>query len=173
MNLAPTASTTNALAVGDAFAVALLERKGFTKEDFAKSHPGGSLGKQLLLTINDIMHTGEEIPVVYSDDTLAKGLIEMSQKALGMTTVVDHDNKLAGIFTDGDLRRTLESNIDIQSTKMTDVMTINPFVVSSETLAYNAVSLIQEKKITSIVVVKENKVIGALNIHDLFRAGLM
>ena len=173
MNLAPTASTTNALAVGDAFAVALLERKGFTKEDFAKSHPGGSLGKQLLLTINDIMHTGEEIPVVYSDDTLAKGLIEMSQKALGMTTVVDHDNKLAGIFTDGDLRRTLESNIDIQSTRMTDVMTINPFVVSSETLAYNAVNLIQEKKITSIVVVKENKVIGALNIHDLFRAGLM
>ena len=173
MNLAPTASTTNALAVGDAFAVALLERKGFTKEDFAKSHPGGSLGKQLLLTISDIMHTGEEIPVVYSDDTLAKGLIEMSQKALGMTAVVDRDNKLAGIFTDGDLRRTLESSIDIQSTKMTDVMTINPFVVSADTLAYNAVNIIQEQKITSIVVVKENKVIGALNIHDLFRAGLM
>ena len=144
-----------------------------TKEDFAKSHPGGSLGKQLLLTINDIMHTGDEIPVVYSDDTLAKGLIEMSQKALGMTAVVDRDNKLAGIFTDGDLRRTLESSIDIQSTKMTDVMTINPFVVSEDTLAYNAVNIIQEQKITSIVVVKENKVIGALNIHDLFRAGLM
>jgi len=173
MNLAPTASTTAALAVGDAFAVALLERKGFTKEDFAKSHPGGSLGKQLLLSISDIMHTGEEIPLVFSDDSLSTGLIEMSQKALGMTAVVDEDNKLAGIFTDGDLRRTLESSIDIKSTKMSDVMTINPFVISEDTLAYNAVSLFQEKKITSIIVTKENKVIGALNIHDLFRAGLM
>jgi len=173
MNLAPTASTTAALAVGDAFAVALLERKGFTKEDFAKSHPGGSLGKQLLLSIGDIMHTGEEIPLVCSDDSLSTGLIEMSQKALGMTAVVDEDNQLAGIFTDGDLRRTLESSIDIKATKMSDVMTLNPFVISADTLAYNAVSLFQEKKITSIIVTKENKVIGALNIHDLFRAGLM
>ena len=173
MNLAPTASTTTALAVGDAFAVALLERKGFTKEDFAKSHPGGSLGKQLLLSIGDIMHTGEEIPVVYSDDSLSTGLIEMSQKALGMTAVVDKDNQLAGIFTDGDLRRTLESSIDIKATKMSDVMTVNPFVLSADTLAYNAVSLIQQKKITSIIVIEQNKVIGALNIHDLFRAGLM
>ena len=173
MNLAPTASTTTALAVGDAFAVALLERKGFTKEDFAKSHPGGSLGKQLLLSIGDIMHTGEEIPVVFSDDSLSAGLIEMSQKALGMTTVVDNNDQLAGIFTDGDLRRTLESTIDIKATKMSDVMTTNPFVLSADTLAYNAVSLIQEKKITSIVVTRENRVIGALNIHDLFRAGLM
>ena len=173
MNLAPTASTTTALAVGDAFAVALLERKGFTKEDFAKSHPGGSLGKQLLLSIGDIMHTGEEIPIVYSDDSLSVGLIEMSQKALGMTAVVDKDNQLAGIFTDGDLRRTLESSIDIKATKMFDVMTAKPFVLSADTLAYNAVNLIQEKKITSIIVTKEKKVIGALNIHDLFRAGLM
>ena len=173
MNLAPTASTTAALAVGDAFAVALLERKGFTKEDFAKSHPGGSLGKQLLLSISDIMHTGEEIPLVCSDDSLSTGLIEMSQKALGMTAVVDEENQLAGIFTDGDLRRTLESSIDIKATKMSDVMTLNPFVISADTLAYNAVSLFQEKKITSIIVTKENKVIGALNIHDLFRAGLM
>ena len=173
MNLAPTASTTTALAVGDAFAVALLERKGFTKEDFAKSHPGGSLGKQLLLSIGDIMHTGDEIPVVSSDDPLSTGLIEMSQKALGMTTVVDNKNQLAGIFTDGDLRRTLESSIDIKSTKMSDVMTVNPFVLPADTLAYSAVNLIQEKKITSIIVTKENKVIGALNIHDLFRAGLM
>ena len=173
MNLAPTASTTTALAVGDAFAVALLERKGFTKEDFAKSHPGGSLGKQLLLSINDIMHTGEEVPVVYSDDTLSKGLIEMSQKALGMTAIVDQKDRLVGIFTDGDLRRTLESNIDIKKTKMHEVMTKNPFVLSADTLAYNALSLIQEKKITSIIVTNENKVIGALNIHDLFRSGLM
>ena len=173
MNLAPTASTTTALAVGDAFAVALLERKGFTKEDFAKSHPGGSLGKQLLLSINDIMHTGEEVPVVYTDDTLSKGLIEMSQKALGMTAIVDEKDNLAGIFTDGDLRRTLESNIDIKTTKMHDVMTKNPFTLPADTLAYNALNLIQEKKITSIIVTNENKVIGALNIHDLFRSGLM
>ena len=173
MNLAPTASTTTALAVGDAFAVALLERKGFTKEDFAKSHPGGSLGKQLLLSINDIMHTGEEVPVVYSDDTLSKGLIEMSQIALGMTAIVDKNDQLVGIFTDGDLRRTLESNIDIKKTKMHEVMTKNPFVLSADTLAYNALSLIQEKKITSIIVTNENKVVGALNIHDLFRSGLM
>ena len=119
------------------------------------------------------MHTGEEIPIVCSDDSLSTGLIEMSQKALGMTAVVDKDNQLAGIFTDGDLRRTLESNIDIKATKMFDVMTPNPFVLSEDTLAYNAVSLIQEKKITSVIVTKENKVIGALNIHDLFRAGLM
>ena len=119
------------------------------------------------------MHTGEEIPVVYSDDSLSTGLIEMSQKALGMTAVVDKDNQLAGIFTDGDLRRTLESSIDIKATKMSDVMTVNPFVLSADTLAYNAVSLIQQKKITSIIVTEQNKVIGALNIHDLFRAGLM
>ena len=173
MNLAPTASTTTALAVGDAFAVALLERKGFTKEDFAKSHPGGSLGKQLLLSIKDIMHTGEEVPVVYSRDTLSKGLIEMSQKALGMTAIVDEKDQLVGIFTDGDLRRTLESNIDIKTTKMRQVMTKNPFVLPADTLAYNALNLIQEKKITSIIVTNENKVIGALNIHDLFRSGLM
>tara|TARA_B100001996_G_C18618117_1_gene576549 strand:- start:342 stop:1310 length:969 start_codon:yes stop_codon:yes gene_type:complete len=173
MNLAPTASTTTALAVGDAFAVALLERKGFTKEDFAKSHPGGSLGKQLLLSIKDIMHTGEEVPVVYSRDTLSKGLIEMSQKALGMTAIVDEKDQLVGIFTDGDLRRTLESNIDIKTTKMYQVMTKNPFVLSADTLAYNALNLIQERKITSIIVTNENKVIGALNIHDLFRSGLM
>ena len=153
-----TASTTTALAVGDAFAVALLERKGFTKEDFAKSHPGGSLGKQLLLSIGDIMHKGEEIPVVYSDDSLSTGLIEMSQKALGMTAVVDKDNQLAGIFTDGDLRRTLESSVDIKATKMSDVMTANPFVLSADTLAYNAVSLIRQKKITSIIVIEQNKV---------------
>jgi len=173
MNLAPTASTTTALAVGDAFAVALLERKGFTKEDFAKSHPGGSLGKQLLLSIKDIMHTGDEVPVVYSRDTLSKGLIEMSQKALGMTAIVDEKDQLVGIFTDGDLRRTLESNIDIKTTKMRQVMTKNPFVLPADTLAYNALNLIQEKKITSIIVTNANNVIGALNIHDLFRSGLM
>ena len=173
MNLAPTASTTAALAMGDAIAVALLEKKGFTKEDFAKSHPGGVLGKKLLLSLGDIMHEGDEIPIVYQTDKLASGLIEMSEKALGMTAVLNNDNDLVGIFTDGDLRRTLENKVDIQSTYMKKVMKKDPYTMSTETLAYNAVAIIQEMKITSLLIVKDKKVIGALNIHDLFRAGVM
>ena len=173
MNLAPTASTTAALAMGDAIAVALLEKKGFTKEDFAKSHPGGVLGKKLLLSLGDIMHEGDEIPIVYETDKLASGLIEMSEKALGMTAVLNNDNELIGIFTDGDLRRTLENKVDIQSTYMKKVMKKDPYTMSAETLAYNAVAIIQEMKITSLLIVKDKKVIGALNIHDLFRAGVM
>ena len=173
MNLAPTASTTAALAMGDAIAVALLEKKGFTKEDFAKSHPGGVLGKKLLLSLGDIMHEGDEIPIVYETDKLASGLIEMSEKALGMTAVLNNENELVGIFTDGDLRRTLENKVDIQSTYMKKVMKKDPYTMSAETLAYNAVAIIQEMKITSLLIVKDKKVIGALNIHDLFRAGVM
>ena len=173
MNLAPTASTTAALAMGDAIAVALLEKKGFTKEDFAKSHPGGVLGKKLLLSLGDIMHEGDEIPIVYETDKLASGLIEMSEKALGMTAVLNNDNDLVGIFTDGDLRRTLENKVDIQSTYMKKVMKKDPYTMSAETLAYNAVAIIQGMKITSLLIVKDKKVIGALNIHDLFRAGVM
>ena len=173
LGLAPTSSTTAALAMGDAIAVALLEKRGFTKEDFAKSHPGGSLGKQLLLSVEDIMHTGDEIPVVYQSDKLASGLIEMSEKALGMTIVKDQKGDLVGIFTDGDLRRTLENKVDIQNTCMKEVMKKDPYVIKKETLAYNAVAKIQNKKITSLVVVDGKKVIGALNIHDLFRAGVM
>jgi len=173
MNLAPTASTTAALAMGDAIAVALLEKKGFTKEDFAKSHPGGSLGKRLLLSLGDIMHKGDEIPIVFEKDKLATGLIEMSEKALGMTAVLNNKNELVGIFTDGDLRRTLENKVDIQNTYMQEVMKKDPYIMSSETLAYNAVAIIQEMKITSLLVVEDKTVIGALNIHDLFRAGVM
>ena len=173
MNLAPTASTTAALAMGDAIAVALLEKKGFTKEDFAKSHPGGVLGKKLLLSLGDIMHEGDEIPIVYETDKLASGLIEMSEKALGMTAVLNNDNDLVGIFTDGDLRRTLENKVDIQNTYMKKVMKKDPYTMSAETLAYNAVAIIQEMRITSLLIVKDKKVIGALNIHDLFRAGVM
>ena len=173
MNLAPTASTSAALAMGDAIAVALLEKRGFTKEDFAKSHPGGSLGKQLLLSVQDIMHKGDEIPAVYETDKLASGLIEMSEKALGMTVVLNQKDDLVGIFTDGDLRRTLENKIDIQNTSMKQVMTKDPYIIKKETLAYNAVAKIQEKKITSLIIVEGKKVIGALNIHDLFRAGVM
>jgi len=173
MNLAPTASTTAALAMGDAIAVALLEKKGFTKEDFAKSHPGGSLGKKLLLSLGDIMHRGDEIPIVYETDKLASGLIEMSEKALGMTAVKNDNNELVGIFTDGDLRRTLENKVDIQNTCMKEVMKKDPYTMHEDTLAYNAVATIQEMKITSLLIVKDKKVIGALNIHDLFRAGVM
>jgi arabinose-5-phosphate isomerase len=173
MNLAPTASTTAALAMGDAMAVALLEKKGFTKEDFAKSHPGGSLGKKLLLSLGDIMHRGDEIPIVYETDKLASGLIEMSEKALGMTAVKNDNNELVGIFTDGDLRRTLENKVDIQNTCMKEVMKKDPYTMSEDTLAYNAVATIQEMKITSLLIVKDKKVIGALNIHDLFRSGVM
>ena len=173
MNLAPTASTSAALAMGDAIAVALLEKRGFTNADFAKSHPGGSLGKQLLLSVEDIMHTGDEIPTVYEKDKLATGLIEMSEKALGMTTIINEKEELVGIFTDGDLRRTLESKIDIQNTLMEEVMKKDPYVIKKETLAYNAVLMIQERKITSLVIIDGKKVVGALNIHDLFRAGVM
>ena len=173
MNLAPTASTTAALAMGDAIAVALLEKKGFTKEDFAKSHPGGSLGRKLLLSLGDIMHKDNEIPIVYETDKLASGLIEMSEKALGMTAVLNDNNELVGIFTDGDLRRTLENKVDIQSTYMKEVMKKDPYIMNEDTLAYNAVATIQEMKITSLLIVKDKKVIGALNIHDLFRAGVM
>ena len=173
MNLAPTASTTAALAMGDAIAVALLEKKGFTKEDFAKSHPGGSLGRKLLLSLGDIMHKDNEIPIVYETDKLASGLIEMSEKALGMTAVLNDNNELVGIFTDGDLRRALENKVDIQSTYMKEVMSKDPYIMNEDTLAYNAVATIQEMKITSLLIVKNKRVIGALNIHDLFRAGVM
>ena len=173
MNLSPTASTTAALAMGDAIAVALLEKRGFSVEDFAKSHPGGSIGKKLLLLVQDIMHTEELIPVVFQDDKLARGLIEMSEKALGMTTVINKKKALVGIFTDGDLRRILEANVDIQTTLMREVMTENCITVKPNLLAVKAVEIIQENKITSLVVVEENKIVGALNIHDLFRAGVM
>ena len=173
MNLSPTASTTAALAMGDAIAVALLEKRGFSVEDFAKSHPGGSIGKKLLLLVQDIMHTEELIPVVFQDDKLARGLIEMSEKALGMTAIINKKEELVGIFTDGDLRRTLEANVDIQTTLMREVMTENCITVKPNLLAVKAVEIIQENKITSLVVVEENKIVGALNIHDLFRAGVM
>ena len=173
MNLSPTASTTAALAMGDAIAVALLEKRGFSVEDFAKSHPGGSIGRKLLLLVEDIMHTDKEIPIVFQDQKLARGLIEMSEKALGMTAVLNEKEELVGIFTDGDLRRTLEANVNINTTLMREVMTKNCITVLPNFLAVKAVEIIQDKKITSLVVAKEKKVLGALNIHDLFRAGVM
>ncbi len=173
LNLAPTASTTAALALGDALAVALLEIRGFTPEEFALSHPGGSLGRRLLLTIGDIMRTGDQIPSVVSQSSLSDALVEVTQKGLGMTAILNPAQELIGIFTDGDLRRTLDEQIDIHNTLIDDVMTKEFVCVEKNEKAAEAVDMMQEKKITALLVKDENKLVGALNIHDLFKAGLM
>ena len=174
MNLAPTASTTATLVMGDALAIALLESRGFTKEDFALSHPGGSLGRRLLLTIADLMHTGDELPVVKHDSLLSDGLMEMTGKGLGMTAVTNSEGKLAGILTDGDLRRALDTHGDIRNITMHKVMTTKCKTIKANMLAVEAVKLIEEHKINALVVVDENdQPVGALNVHDLFRAGVM
>lgn len=174
LNLAPTASTTATLAMGDALAVALLESRGFTKEDFARSHPSGSLGKRLLLRVSDVMHTGSRVPAVKSDVTLRDGLMEMSAKGLGMTAIIDDDDHIKGIFTDGDLRRTLDSGVDIHKTMLRDVMHTDCKTTSADVLAAEALHILEENKITSLLVVDDgNRLVGALNIHDLFREGLM
>lgn len=174
LNLAPTASTTATLAMGDALAVALLESRGFTKEDFARSHPSGSLGKRLLLRVSDVMHTGDRIPAVKVDVSLRDGLVEMTKKGLGMTAIVDDDNRIMGIFTDGDLRRTLDSGVDIRETLLRDVMHAKCKTTSADVLAAEALRLLEENKITSLLVTDDDdRLVGALNIHDLFREGLM
>jgi arabinose-5-phosphate isomerase len=174
LNLAPTASTTATLAMGDALAVALLESRGFTAEDFALSHPSGSLGKRLILRVADVMHAGDEIPQVGERVSLSDGLMEMTRKGLGMTAVVDNEGRLLGIFTDGDLRRALDSNIDIHKTDMKSAMHAGCKTTSPDVLAAEAVHLMEENKITGLLVVdREDRLVGALNIHDLLRAGLM
>ncbi len=174
LNLAPTASTTATLALGDALAVAVLEARGFTEEDFARSHPGGTLGRRLLLYVEDVMHTGKQLPLVTPDTLLREGLLEMSRKGLGMTTVVDERNHLLGVFTDGDLRRTLDKEVDLRAALMGEVMTANPKRATPRMLAAAAVHLMETHKITALPVVDEhNVVIGALNVHDLLRAGVM
>ena len=174
LNLAPTASTTATLAMGDALAVALLESRGFTAEDFALSHPSGSLGKKLLLRVADVMHSGEEIPAVRAGVSVSEGLVEMSQKGLGLTAIVDRDDRLRGVFTDGDLRRALDSEIDVHKTTMDDVMHEGGITVGPETMAAEAVHVMEENKITALLVVDDDgRLVGALNIHDLFRAGVM
>lgn len=174
LNLSPTASTTAALAMGDALAVALLESRGFTREDFARSHPGGTLGRRLLLLVGDLMHTGEEVPKVSADTLLADGLIEMTAKGLGITAIVDASGKLEGVYTDGDLRRSLDNTVDVHATTMREVMTKNPKAVDPKMLAAEAVRLLEQHQITSLIVVDdESTVVGALNVHDLFRAGVM
>jgi arabinose-5-phosphate isomerase len=174
LDLAPTASTTATLAMGDALAVALLESRGFTEEDFALSHPSGSLGKRLLLRVGDIMHTGEKVPAVGGEVSLRDGLVEMSQKGLGMTAIVDSDGRLLGIFTDGDLRRALDEVENVHETNMSEVMHPDCITVRPHTMAAQAVHDLEENKITALLVTDDDNVlVGALNIHDLFRAGVM
>jgi arabinose-5-phosphate isomerase len=174
LNLAPTASTTATLAMGDALAVALLESRGFTAEDFARAHPGGVLGRRLLLRVDDVMHTGAEVPRVGADTVLAEGLLEMTRKGLGMTTIVDGEGRLLGVFTDGDLRRALDRAVDVHRTIMKEAMTTGCKTIGPGALAAEAVRLLQQFKITALPVVdSRDVVVGALNVHDLFRAGVM
>ncbi|MBN8280690.1 MAG: KpsF/GutQ family sugar-phosphate isomerase [Gammaproteobacteria bacterium] len=174
LNLAPTASTTAALAMGDALAVALLQSRGFTREDFALAHPGGSLGRRLLLRVDDVMHGGDGIPAVSAATPLSRGLVEMTRKGLGMTAVTDDEGRLAGIFTDGDLRRVLDRGIDVHRTPMREVMTPNCKTIAPGTLAAEAVHQLEQFKINGLLVVDgDRRVVGALNIHDLLRAGVM
>jgi arabinose-5-phosphate isomerase len=173
LNLAPTASTTAMLAMGDALAVALLEARGFTEEDFARSHPGGSLGRKLLLHVQDVMRTGDQLPTVTPDTTLRDGLLEMSRKGLGMTTIVDEQHRIVGIFTDGDLRRVLDRKFDATQT-MREVMTPNPKTIRPRMLAAEAVHIMETSRITALPVIDDDGIlVGALNVHDLLRAGVM
>jgi arabinose-5-phosphate isomerase len=162
------------LAMGDALAVAMLEARGFTEEDFARSHPGGTLGRRLLLHVEDVMRKGDDLPAVGPGTTLSAGLLEMSRKGLGMTTVVDAARHVIGVFTDGDLRRVLDRQADVHSTVMSEVMTAHPKVARPRMLAAEAVHLMEEHRITALPVVDDDgHLVGALNVHDLLRAGVM
>jgi arabinose-5-phosphate isomerase len=172
LDLAPTSSTTATLAMGDALAVALLEARGFTADDFARSHPAGSLGRRLLLHITDVMHAGDDVPRVQATATLSEALVEMSRKRLGMTSVVDAEGRLLGLFTDGDLRRTLDdAALDVRTAMIADVMTRNPRTIAADQLAVEAARLMESHKISGLIVVDDaHRAVGALNIHDLLRA---
>jgi arabinose-5-phosphate isomerase len=171
MGLAPTASTTAALALGDALAVALLDAKGFGEEDFARSHPGGSLGRRLLTHVSDIMHTHASIPSVREDASLADAVLEISRKGLGMTAIVDAGKHLLGVYTDGDLRRTLEKKLDFSTTPVSTVMSRNPRSIGPDALAVEAVQLMEQYNINQLPVADaNNKLVGALNMHDLLKA---
>ena len=170
-NLAPTSSTTAALAMGDALAIALLEARGFTPEDFAMSHPGGSLGRRLLLKVDDIMHAGERLPVVASGTPLSEALLEMTRKGLGMTAITRDDGTLAGIFTDGDLRRMLDRDIDIRKATIDEVMVAQPITIEPGHLAAEALQIMETRKINGMMVCdKTHKPLGAFNMQDLLRA---
>ncbi|MFB1010819.1 MAG: KpsF/GutQ family sugar-phosphate isomerase [Thiopseudomonas sp.] len=174
LNLAPTSSTTVTLVLGDALALALLEARGFTPEDFAFSHPGGALGRRLLLKVEHVMHSGDELPAVSRGVPLREALLEMTRKSLGMTLILDTDGTLAGIFTDGDLRRALDRGLDTRSATIDEVMTVGGKTARPDMLAAEALKIMQDFKINSLPVVDaDNQAIGALNMHDLLRAGVM
>ena len=174
LGLAPTSSTTAALVLGDALAISLLESRGFTREDFARSHPAGQLGRRLLLHIADVMHTGDEIPRVRIDTAMGNAVVEMSAKGLGMAVVVDADGKLNGMVTDGDLRRAIDNGLDLREATVGDIMTRQPRSIRAEQLAVEGAEMMEHRKINGLPVVDEaNRVVGALNIHDLLRAGVV
>jgi arabinose-5-phosphate isomerase len=174
LNLAPTASTTAALALGDALAVALLDARGFSADDFARTHPGGSLGRRLLIHVRDVMHTGDELPKIDRAASLKTALLEMTRKKLGMTAVVDAADKVVGVFTDGDLRRALEHALDLQQARVTDLMTHQPKTIHADELAVAAVEKMDTLKINGLLVVDDdNTLVGALNMHDLLKAGVV
>ena len=171
MELAPTASTTAALALGDALAMALLDAKGFSAEDFARSHPGGSLGRRLLTRVSDIMRSGKNLPMVNLDAMLGDAILEISKKGVGMTAIVDAEQQVLGIYTDGDLRRTLAKKLDFNATPVREVMSANPHCISLDSLAAEAVLMMEQFNISQMLVVDEqNKLVGALNMHDLLHA---
>ncbi|HEU4622881.1 MAG TPA: KpsF/GutQ family sugar-phosphate isomerase [Burkholderiaceae bacterium] len=170
LNLAPTASTTAQLALGDALAVALLEARGFGREDFARSHPGGSLGRRLLTHVRDVMRTGDAIPRVTQDATLPQAILEISQKRMGMTAVLANDGAIAGIFTDGDLRRLLERTLDLSNITLGDVITRTPLSIGSDALAAEAADLLDRHRRNQLLVVDDGQLVGALHVHDLMAA---
>jgi arabinose-5-phosphate isomerase len=172
LKLAPTSSTTASLAMGDALAVALLEARGFTADDFARSHPAGALGRRLLLHITDVMHVGDDVPKVTPDASISEALMEMSRKRLGMTAVVDGDDRLLGLYTDGDLRRSLDdAQVDLRATRIDAVMTRTPRTIDADALAVEAAQLMEAHQINALLVTSgDGRLVGALNIHDLLRA---
>ena len=173
LDLAPTSSTTVSLVMGDALAISLLEARGFTAEQFAFSHPGGSLGRKLLLKVKTIMHANGQIPKVLLGTPIKDALMEMTQKGLGMTTVINPDGSLAGIFTDGDLRRALDKDVDFHTTSVEKVMTENCTTIDPEKLAAEALQIMEEKKINALVAMEAEQVVGVINMHDLLRAGVI
>ena len=174
LNLAPTTSTTVTLAMGDALAIALLEARGFSAEDFAFSHPSGALGRKLLLRVSDIMHKDKEVPRVLADQPLHQALLVMTEKGFGMTTVVSDENRLLGVFTDGDLRRIVDGKVDINNATMAEVMSANPKTINEELLAAQALKVMEDNSITALIVEdKNNHPIGVLHMHDILRAGVV
>ncbi len=172
-NLAPTTSTTASLALGDAIAIAILEERGFSSDDFAKSHPGGKLGKRLLLKVGDIMHAESEFPLANPNDFIFNSLITMTEKGLGILVVVDDSNALLGVFTDGDLRRCINQDIDIKSTKISEVMSKSSKTIDREDLAYEAEKIMENNNVYTLVVMENNTPIGVIRMHDLMQAGLV